>query len=256
MSTDYIKQVEEFAQTSTTPFMQGSVTGLISEMVKRDVVVENERLTVFDKLKSLTSKRKYEIDKNDFNSEEEVISNRIALNHTIFLINSLLNFKGNANPTKKVKYKRLVDGVNVEVNIRRDGFTVKGYEEGKLIMDRRVGGRGMHSYEDWLEVQEVVTKMDLGLLIHVPTTLAMVFEARVPVNLDDYGRVVDKLELALHDAGLTTFDVVEDSLKLHPKPLGQENIRLCSTYFEHSLVDFKQAVAIANDVLEGEGYVG
>ncbi|MGF2713916.1 hypothetical protein ACQUY5_16675 [Bacillus cereus] len=256
MSSDYIKQVEEFAQTSTTPYMRGEVKGLISEMVERDMVFGNERLTVIDKLKSLTSKRKYEIDKNHFNSEEEVMSNRIALNHTIFLINSLLNFKGSSNVTKKVGYKRLVEGVNIQVNIRRDGFIVKGHKEGKLILDRRIGGRGIHSYEDWLNVQEVVTKMDVGILIHVPTTLAMVFECRVPVNLDDYDRVVDKLELALHEAGLTTFDVVGDSLGLYPKPLGQDNIRLCSTYFEHTLVDFKEVVAIANDVLEGEGYVG
>ncbi|AFQ29795.1 hypothetical protein P4493_05905 [Bacillus thuringiensis] len=254
MATDYIKQVEEVGETVNSSYGKGEVKKLISYMTGRDLIANDEELNLYAKLKMLTSQRAYEIDKNQLNTDEEVMSNRIALNHTVFLINSLLNYNLDSGTSKKAKYKRTLEGMNIEVDINSSGLHLIVRQHGKVELDRRIGGRDIHTYVDWLKVREDVHTLDTGLLQLIDSTLGVVFECRVEVDKEDYNELVDKIEMEFHNDGLETFEIIGDPNNFFPKQEGKELLRLSNVYYNHNILDYKQAIAIVNDALKEQGY--
>ncbi|MGF2713902.1 hypothetical protein ACQUY5_16605 [Bacillus cereus] len=255
LAVSYVDEVKDLVSQIEDPITRRACGEfLVKDMVKRLEIAGDRELSTLRKIRRITSWRRYDFGKYACQEQEVCKINRIALKHTVVLLNYLLKFDEVVKNDANLSYSRTVNGFTAQMDISEGGFSLVIKNGEKTLHDVVVGAPHFIHQRDWSKTaNEVKNHLDLGLLEFEYGSRSDTFEALYEVDF----RVVEPIKTRIRQAFVENGLMTQERGNVQGWTVGNKygaKIRIQDMYSYKSLCDFELAILIVNQILKEEGY--
>ncbi|MEC2463541.1 hypothetical protein P9X10_01320 [Bacillus cereus] len=259
---DYISQVNESVNNVKDFVVKGSGGRLVKAMLKRQEIFESNELSKLTKLKQITSWREYDLTTYSYGQKELLELRKIALKHTIQLVNGILKFDEVVKNGSNLDYSRTVDGFRADMRVVEKGFMLSVKDGDKTLLNVVVGCSSLLHATSWVKISdEVIKNTDFGLWRKSWGTSADTFEAVYKVKPNTIEPIKEKIRQEFVNHGLMTsvrgghgWTVGNERIIPSSSTTHEDIICLHTMYYGLHQSEFQLALDIANEIIKSDGY--
>ncbi|AFQ29810.1 hypothetical protein P4493_05830 [Bacillus thuringiensis] len=259
---DYISQVSEAVNKIEEYIIKGSGERLVEAMKKRQAIFESKELSTLRKLRQITSWRDYDLTEYSYGQKDLLELHKLALKHTIYLINSILKFEEVTKNGSNLDYSRTVDGFRADMRINEKGFILSIRNGEKTILNTIVGSSELIHARGWYETtKEVRENVDFGLWIENFGTSSDMFESVYKVNPNNIEPIKARIRKEFVANGLMTqvragggWTVGNQHICKSSSATHDDIICIHTMYYGLHYSEIQLALDIVNAVIKEEGY--
>ncbi|MGF2713901.1 hypothetical protein ACQUY5_16600 [Bacillus cereus] len=258
----YIEQVTKAVNNIDTYVIKGSGERLVERMERRQEIFESKELSKLTKLKQITAWREYDLTTYGYGQRELLESRKLALKHTIQLVNGILQFDKVVKNGANLDYSRTVDGFQADMRVVEKGFMLSIKDGDKTLLNVVVGCHSLLHSTSWVDVSEQVKEnVDLGLWRRNYGISSDMFEVEYKVETSNIDRIIKRIKQSFIENGLLTHVRGGEGWEVRKAFLGRSSnvtyddvICLHKMYYGLHESEFQLALDIVNEIVKEEGY--
>lgn len=259
----YIMKVKELAEeVKKTDLISGwGIEHTVDRMLKRERAFHDNSLSKLTKLKRITAYKRYDF-KKSAGQELTEESERLALRHTVNLINGILQFNEVDKAEGTVTYTRTMDGFTARMALNHRGYHLL-INNGNKVIFNRYGGVG-NIPDNWVRLMNrIKNELNLGVMKRDWETSSDILALRYKVEHSNIEPIKARMRKALEDNGLLHRfgQICEGDFSVGNAPIynGSRHsyddiIRVSVMVHTMTFEEIAEGVAIVNEVLKREGY--